>query len=126
MFDDCPRDLPSQALFLDRLHRRSPPDRARRPKFAVGALALDRWTTISETYAPHFHESLLSWGRSPSGSPHCLRARMTRPRRLSTNEFALLARPRGDRIHDAGKILAERLIASLSEAHAVVEGEDRS
>ncbi|MBK9575892.1 MAG: EAL domain-containing protein [Fibrobacterota bacterium] len=114
MFDDC-TGLPSQALFLDRLHRRCLQEREE--KFAVGVLALDRWTTISESYAPHFHESLLSAVAQRLSA--CLRVDDTICR-LSNNEFAFLLDPVVT-ADEAGKVL-ENTLEELSKA-LQVEGE---
>lgn len=114
MFDDC-TGLPSQALFLDRLHRRCLQERDE--KFAVGTVSLDRWTTISESYSPHFHEALLSVvaGRLTK----CLRAGDTLCR-LSNNEFAVLLDPIESA--DEARGILELMLQELSKS-MVVEGE---
>lgn len=116
MFDEA-TGLPSQALFLDRLQRRSLQS-DRDGRYAVVALSLDRWTTISESYSPHFYESFLA--QVGQRLTHCLRPGDTASR-LSTNEFALLADPLEDPSEAEG--LAARLIAALSRP-MVVEGEE--
>lgn len=115
MFDDC-TGLPSQALFLDRLHRRSL-QADRDESYAVATLSLDRWTTISESYSPHFHEALLSTvaGRLQA----CLRASDTICR-LSNNEFAILVDPVAS--EDEASNLLENVLKELSKA-LHVEGE---
>jgi len=115
MFDDC-TGLPSQALFLDRLHRRSI-QADRDESYAVATLSLDRWTTISESYSPHFHEALLSTvaGRLQA----CLRASDTICR-LSNNEFAILVDPVAS--EDEAANLLENVLKELSKA-LHVEGE---
>lgn len=115
MFDDC-TGLPSQALFEDRLQRRSL-QLDREEAYAVATLSLDRWTTISESYSPHFHEALLSTvakrllGCLRSGDTIC---------RLSNNEFAFLIDPVGG--VDEVRSLLENILNELSKAMHV-EGE---
>lgn len=116
MFDE-PTGLPSQALFLDRLHRRSL-QTEREGRYAVIALSLDRWSTISETYSPHFYESFL--GLVAQRLTHCLRPGDTASR-LSTNEFALLADPVDS--PEEAEAFAGRLIGALSRP-MIVEGEE--
>jgi len=116
MFDD-PTGLPSQALFLDRLHRRSL-QVEREGRYAVIAVSLDRWSTISESYSPHFYEAFLAM--IAQRLTYCLRPGDTASR-LSTNEFALLADPI-ESPADA-EAFAGRLIAALSRP-LVVEGEE--
>jgi diguanylate cyclase (GGDEF)-like protein len=114
MFDDS-TGLPSQALFLDRLERRRLQERE--GSFAVCTLSLDRWTTISESYSPHFHEALLTLVADRLKA--CLRAGDTICR-LSTNEFAILLDPVSDA--DEARSLLENVLQELSKAMAV-EGE---
>jgi len=114
MFDDS-TGLPSQALFLDRLERRRLQDRD--GGFAVCTLSLDRWTTISESYSPHFHEALLTLVADRLRA--CLRSGDTICR-LSTNEFAILLDPVSDA--DEARSLLENVLQELSKAMSV-EGE---
>lgn len=115
MFDDC-TGLPSQALFLDRLHRRGL-QTEREEAYAVATLSLDRWTTISESYSPHFHEALLSMVAARLQA--CLRASDTICR-LSNNEFAFLLDPIGS--GGEAQSLLENVLQELSKA-LHVEGE---
>jgi diguanylate cyclase (GGDEF)-like protein len=115
MFDDS-TGLPSQALFLDRLNRRCLQDREDR--FAVGTISLDRWTTISESYSPHFHEALL--GIVADRLSACLRSGDT-VCRLSTNEFAVLLDPVSD--DSEARSLLENVLQELGKA-MTVEGEN--
>ncbi|MCB9496347.1 MAG: GGDEF domain-containing protein [Fibrobacteria bacterium] len=115
---DGPTGLPSQALFLDRLHRRAIQADRDDGGFAVVALSLDRWTTISESYSPHVYESFLSL--VAQRLLHCLRPGDTASR-LSTNEFALLLDPIDS--EEEAESLAQRLIAALSRP-MLVEGEE--
>jgi diguanylate cyclase (GGDEF)-like protein len=114
MFDDS-TGLPSQALFLDRLERRRLLEREE--SFAVCTLSLDRWTTISESYSPHFHEALLTLVAERLKA--CLRPGDTICR-LSTNEFAILLDPVSGA--DEARSLLENVLQELSKAMAV-EGE---
>ncbi len=115
MFDDC-TGLPSQALFLDRLQRRSHQS-DHEEAYAVATLSLDRWTTISENYSPHFHEALLSMVASRLLA--CLRPGDTICR-LSNNEFAFLIDPIPS--EEDVKSLLENVLKELSKAMHV-EGE---
>lgn len=107
MFDD-PTGLPSHALFIDRLQQRSR-QTEREGRYAVIALSLDRWSTISESYSPHFYESFL--GQVAQRLNFCLRPGDTASR-LSTNEFAVLVDP----VENEAEVeeIAARIIAALS------------
>jgi len=108
MFDDT-TGLPSQALFLDRLQRRCLQELE--GCFAVCTLSLDRWTTISESYSPHFHEALLTVVADRLRA--CLRGGDTICR-LSTNEFAILLDPVSG--PDEARSLLENVLQELSKA----------
>lgn len=116
MYDD-PTGLPSHALFLDRLHRRSL-QTEREGRYAVIALSLDRWSTISESYSPHFYEAFL--GQVAQRLNMSLRPGDTASR-LSTNEFAILVDPL--ECDAEAEAYASRIIATLSRP-LMVEGEE--
>jgi diguanylate cyclase (GGDEF)-like protein len=79
--------LPSHALFLDRLGRRAARTDQHGAGYAVLAVGLDRWTTITQRHAPRFLELLATAvaGRIASSlGPHDSAAR------VGGDEFAVL------------------------------------
>jgi diguanylate cyclase (GGDEF)-like protein len=106
--------LPSHALFLDRIGRRTAQIAERGAGYTVLSLGIERWGTIAQRHAPRFLELLAS--AIGSRISHCL-GPSDSATRIGGDEFAIL----GDRTgsEQEATALGRRILEAISQPFEV-------